>query len=445
VQSIHADSTQRVLLIQASAHLNVPTQTPEVLILPDGSRALVHSGENGIPQIWRKGEAWKIYFTELPVITIDAPEAIPFNKRRLKGTVESWNNDSLIESLHLEIWRRGSTSLSYPKPSFRLNLYHDMEYQVRGKGKLGADIERRKWILLAMTHEKLLFNNYIAYQLWNRSGGRRMPGVKPLPMNYVEVFYRGQYQGCYLQIPRPSEKELSTSVSSEGKVLVKVRTWQAGLFRPIDGLPPTKQDNQRENWAGTRELYPRNGEGLAFLEKTFHTVWSGKDPEFISWVTENFSLPNLVDLFLFVNLLNAQDNVGKNLFWFKPEQKAPYYAIPWDLDVVFGHYIPNSETDTSLRLLNTNRLLERLWEMNEPFHFKEKCKERWQELRKGPWQNDSVWTTFSETFHFLNKQRIYQRENLANPVFHYNPYWLNWYEYYFRRKVRFLDRLFKQV
>jgi spore coat protein H len=440
-EEIHIDSIHRIILINGPSELNFSGKTPEVIRLQDGSAFLVHQSPLNQPAIRMKNEWYTIFFTGFPILEIDASEPLPFNKRRIKGAIRCRKEEDSTACYYTEIWRRGASSLGYPKPSFRLNIFEDSAYTKKVKGSLVAGDSYKRWILLGLANENLLLNTFIAQSIWKTSGATYFSSITPLPYPFVELFYRGSYQGCYLAVPRPSEKVMAMNKSAKGQVLLKVRTWESVVFAYNLNLPPPKESHQKRHWAGVRELHPQTGEGLAFMEQTYHVVNSGSEREFNLHIEQYFSLSNLVDFFLFTNLLHALDNQGKNILWYRPGANSPYLAYPWDLDMVFGHTSAIG-LDTTIRILKDNKLFGRLWCKDAPFYFQDSCKVRWRELRNKAWSNAELWNLFYSTFSLLNRQRIYCREELVNPHFQLNLNWLNYYVYYFKRKLHFMDALF---
>jgi hypothetical protein len=148
----------------------------------------------------------------------------------------------------------------------------------------------------------------------------------------------------------------------------------------------------------------------------------------------------MVDYFLFLNLLRATDNLGKNVYVAKYNQDYPYFFIPWDLDGVFGTQYAG-EQDTSHSDILENGLYSRLMGDNHHYFFS-RAAVRWFELREGEFDEAALIERLSENINLLHTAGAYEREELIWSDFEYDEsnqtYMFNW----IHNRLEFLDEYF---
>ena len=75
-------------------------------------------------------------------------------------------------------------------------------------------------------------------------------------------------------------------------------------------------------------------------------------------------MENIIDYFLFINLIQANDNSGKNMFICRYDEGYPLSFVPWDLDLTFGNKNSIYTIDDPDDIILTNNLFDRLFELN---------------------------------------------------------------------------------
>jgi hypothetical protein len=93
-------------------------------------------------------------------------------------------------------------------------------------------------------------------------------------------------------------------------------------------------------------------------------------------------MPVVVDYYIFLNVLNAFDNVGKNMYWAvydKTKDKKLTLAV-WDLDATVGAKWLGEWAVPEFTINVNMNLYERLKTIN-PDNFIQQVNERYQELR----------------------------------------------------------------
>ena len=101
--------------------------------------------------------------------------------------------------------------------------------------------------------------------------------------------------------------------------------------------------NSSETWSGFENKYPDFGDGEPIEWKPLYDAVNvssdySSDANFTSKVDATYDLPVFLDYYLFIELMLASDNQGKNTYLSVYDQTvSPKLTItPWDLDGVWG-------------------------------------------------------------------------------------------------------------
>ncbi|MDR2921669.1 MAG: CotH kinase family protein [Tannerella sp.] len=384
-----------------------------------------------------------LYFTQLPIIKIDCDTEIPDEPRVLSHfTMVESNGNKTDSKLGIEV--RGGSSQSYPKKSYRIEFWADdkgeetLDYQLLG---MRSDDD---WNLQAMYNEPLRLRNKTSFELWREINTLYYQSSEPeaingVRMEYAELFLNSSYKGIYAVGERIDRKQLKLK-KHNGKIrgeLYKGVSWGAPTFTD---LPPFKNGDVR--WSGFEydypdEIAPQWNNLFGFVD----FVINAENNVFYANYKSKVQPDNAVDYYIFLNLLNAVDNAGKNIYTARYNANEPYFFVPWDLDGVFGRYYDGSRYD-SVTMQLSNGLYNRLWEDRATDGFYAKIKQRWSDLRKTVITPESIYNRFFEHYSYLKQNGTYEREKLAwkNYVFDENElnYILDWTE----RRIAYLDKLF---
>jgi hypothetical protein len=151
------------------------------------------------------------------------------------------------------------------------------------------------------------------------------------------------------------------------------------------------------------------------LYDAINFVVNSNDADFISHVNEYFDMPVVIDYYIFLYVLNAYDNRGKNMYWAvydKTEDKKITIGV-WDLDNSIGQrwtdqWIPNASSPDYPFADNMN-LYYRLKQLNAD-SFNEKVLERYQQLRTTCLSTDSLIMRCQDYYELLKNTGAAQRE-----------------------------------
>ena len=302
------------------------------------------------------------------------------------------------------------------------------------------------WILDAMYIDPGRMRNRVSTDLWNDFSARPYYAINEPDMvngtrgHFVEVFINDSYNGLYCMTEKIDRKQLnlkklkySTDLSTvtQRGALYKADNWSIGtqLGNPvtwgINTLPD--YDNKSEYWTAFNVKYPDFGDGEPIEWKPVYDAvtvpyWKTSDQVFTSKVSTYFDLPVFIDYYLFLDLLLATDNHGKNYYLSVYDQSvSPKVSLtPWDLDGVWGR-----RWDGSSGLTRADQSFETYTRNNEPQQnnlylrmlasntegFNDKLKSRYKELRGTYFSYTSLMERFQKYYGLFNKSGVNNRES----------------------------------
>jgi spore coat protein CotH len=221
----------------------------------------------------------------------------------------------------------------------------------------------------------------------------------------VEVFINDAYNGLYcmtekvdrkqLKLKKLETSELPPTVTQRGG-LYKGYTWASGTFGGNASFS-TSYNNNSETWSGFEVKYPDFGDGEPIDWKPLVdaiTVSSHltSNADFKSRVATSFDLPVFLDYYLFIELMLASDNQGKNTYFsvYNQKKSSMVTITPWDCDGTWGRRWDgssgltgaNQDFDTFIATHEhaQNNLFLRLKSLNHN-DYRNKLKDRYKELR----------------------------------------------------------------
>jgi len=302
------------------------------------------------------------------------------------------------------------------------------------------------WILDAMFIDPGRMRNRVSTDLWNEFSARPYYAANEPDMvngtrgNFVELFINDSYNGLYCMTEKIDRKQLnlkklkystdSSTVIQRG-ALYKADNWSIGtqLGNPITWginiLPD--YDNKSEFWTAFNVKYPDFGDGEPVEWKTVYNAvtvpyWKTSDEVFKSKVSTYFDLPVFIDYYLFLDLMLATDNHGKNYYLSVYDQTvSPKVSLtPWDLDGVWGR-----RWDGSSYLTRADQSFETYTKNNEPQQnnlylrmiasntegFNDKLKSRYKDLRGTFFSYTNLMARFQKYCGLFNKSGVATRES----------------------------------
>lgn len=389
---------------------------------------------------------YTLYFTQLPIILIESDNTIVDEPKVLASLVYTDDEQTVTSNIGIEL--RGGSSQGYPKKTYDIEFWEDETGNENRDVQFGELREDDDWILDALYNEPLRLRSYTASKLWKgihttyhiddeseaKSGADVM---------YVEIFLNRQYNGIYNLSEQVDRKQLKLK-KFNGNIrgeLYKGYSWGASVT--FTSLP--SYNNNNRVWSGYQFKYPNENDITDWnnLYQFTDFVINSSESDFATNIWSEFVEDNLVDYFLFLNLIRATDNKGKNIYLAKYKTDEPYYYIPWDLDGCFGT-IWNGTNQNITNDILTNGFMKRVIDEN-PNNTFTNIASTWFDYRDDIFSLNSLSNSITNQYNFFQDNKVYEREFLVYSNYSFDnqslEYTLNWLE----NRLEYLDIYFGNI
>lgn len=366
-------------------------------------------------------ENYQLVFTNLPIIQIFTYGAMIEDEPKILADfiindpnyfINGQAEQKLTANIGIEI--RGLSSQKYDKKAFGIEFWED---QIGAKKLDVSLLGMRKdddWILDAMFIDPARMRNRVSTDIW--LDFQQVPYIdyEPYAKNgtngqLVEIFINQEYRGIYTLTERIDRKLLKLKDFKETSnfgLLYKAIGWGD----PVTFTGYEEYDPNLYHWKGWEQKYPDPMDEGIFWEPMadfVKFVVESPDAQFKTNIGQQLNIKNAVDYFIFLNLIRADDNVGKNTFLAKYQQTDPFFFVPWDLDATWG--LSWSGNHTSPNGILSNGLFDRLLATNTD-NFKGRVKERWSNARQGIFTKEHLLNYFQDYNSLLNQRNAFSRE-----------------------------------
>lgn len=303
--------------------------------------------------------AARIQFTFLPLVEVNVSQTngsyYTTGTMRVTDPASAGYDSTVIAAFRY----RGASAQNYAKKSYAIKL-RDANGESVDRSYFGLRSDNN-WILDAMAIDPACMRNRVATDLWNDFStppyyhDRESKARTGTRGRFVEVFLNGSYHGLYCMTEKLDRKQLKLKKMADGQVhglLYKSAEWSyetlMGHEIDSDYFPqhaPRSYSNHlgQETWAGYELKYPDYETEAVDWEPLWNAVnfvATSSQATFDQEVAERFDRPVVDDYYLFIELLLATDNHGKNMFFFtydKTGDEGERIGIaPWDLDGTWG-------------------------------------------------------------------------------------------------------------
>lgn len=432
----------------------------------------------------------KIRFTFLPIVELNCSSVN--SKAYTTGSLRVTDPASLgYDSLMIAAFKyRGASSSNYPKRSYAIKLRDENGNSVDRK-LLGYRSDNN-WILDAMYIDLACMRNRVATDLWNAFECKPYYADREKKVRtgtrgkFVEVILNGQWWGLYCMTEKMDRKQLKlkkfvpASLSTTGEnevhgVLYKSNQWTYEVFMghesnddndnkqviyPHKKVSDYKNILGKETWCEYEFKYP-DYEDEAVEWRPLHDAANMVATSFIlniDSVKSRFDYPMLRDYYLFIDLLLATDNHGKNLFWYAYDTQGPegdkLSLAPWDLDGTFGQDWDGVITNTKDVTLDFDTYIKNYEHgqfaifdlIKSRSEWQQDLKDRYAELRiKGVISGDSIANRFANYASLFEASLADQREqDMWSKAYHSRHKDIQggatYAESWIRRRVNWLDQ-----
>jgi spore coat protein H len=444
------DHAQKLIVVnQNTEQINAQWTQPKTAVILDelySFRNSVSTIEIGVPyEVANSDETnYTLYFTQLPLVNIFTPHAIVDEPRVFADFTMSESNGNITRS-NIGIEYRGGWSQTLPKKSLRIEFWNDTSGQVTKDVSLLGMRNDDDWNLQAFYNEPLRIRSKTSNELWKilhtlYYQEQEPDAVNGIQMEYVEVFVNGQYRGVYALSERVDRKQLQLKkydYETRGE-LYKAVNWGVPTLRSLPDF-----NNSEPYWDGFEYKYPEEETDWINLYGFVDFVVNENNYYFFSDYPTIFEINNAVDYFIFLNLLRANDNRGKNIFIARYDQGEPYFYVPWDLDGVFGTMWRGKKENRTNDILS-NGLYDRIICDCSENGFCKRLTTRWNNLRRDEITHQNIMNLFRENFNYLSENGIYEREARAWGEYTLDETHLEYISEWLSARLSFLDEEFNK-
>lgn len=340
--------------------------------------------------------------TTLPLMNIECQEEIleetlPMNITLFDNRQGTANRLTSSEgTIHI----RGASARWYDKKGYRFSLTED---------SLGNNVRPRKvsllgmrqdddWLLYAAYNDQEKIRNVFSSNLWKYTcASDNAQGIDAgMEYKYIELFMNGEYWGLYALGYPIDTKQMEVQDNSDKEALYKV----VGFVR---------EDSYEILDEGNIEGYEvKGGKGVAEGEENWDLLLGYRDNLQLHMESDEelyggIDIDNAIDLYLFFNLIQGQDNVLgdkiKNQYVAIRKEEDGYKALyaPWDMDISWGNGWTPYEMNNVLQYgvePETNSVMEcgYLAQLlaNDGAAIWDKVLEKYHSLRKGGWSDENI-------------------------------------------------------
>ncbi|AZQ44577.1 CotH kinase family protein [Nonlabens ponticola] len=397
-------------------------------------------------EVTKEDETYTLFFTALPIISIESNSRID-DEPKVPATLHYADSTQQFTS-YIGIELRGRSSRIYSKKTYDLEFWEDVAGDDTRDVALDGLREDDDYILDAIYNEPLRLRSHISHQLWLDLHQPYYLDQEPeaksgADVRFVEVFLNNQYQGVFNLSEQIDRKQLKLKKFKKSKQVIRGELFQGDNWGDATVLyKATDYDNDKRDWNGFILKYPQDTTDWSNLHQMVSTATAKNQELFEDNIWQQFNYDNFIDYFIFVNVVRATDNTGKNIYVARYDNDQPYFYVPWDLDGVFGtQYYGKVDNITDDVLGNSlqNRLMR-----ESSSKFKKDLETRWKELRKNLLSTPNLIKLFEDKYNYLNDHKIYERESMVQEEFDSHQLQLEYIKSWTNRRMDYLDTVFIQ-
>ena len=406
-------------------------------------KIIVVSGrENSSETIEIQGETYKLFRTAMPIITI-ATDGPIVNSPAVHGTISVADADGNVIEMHAGFKIRGTSSQQYEKKSYRVELWADATGSTMMDTTFLGLRSDDDWNLEALWAQPLRLRDKVANELWMEMHPLYYQDLEPdarsgVRMEYADVFVNGSYVGIYALSERMDRKQLELKkFNGENRgLLYKGNGTGAPTFESLPAY-----DNTLGTWDNYEWVYPNEAEASydwSHLYSFTNFVMNASDNVFYAQYSAQFDKGNAIDYYLFINALQAMDNMGRNLFLARYKKTGPYFYLPWDLDAVWGLDTDGKPTN-NVNGLMSNGFYDRLIHDCTDNGFVASAQTRYNALRNTVLTKEHIMQLVQNQYNALLENGAYDREHEAWPDFTLDESQLTYMSNWLEARFNYLD------
>jgi hypothetical protein len=334
--------------------------------------------------------------------------------------------DGVCDELKIKVKHRGGTTNEKDrhKRNFKIKVIDD-EGGKRDVSLLGLRKDN-SWVLDAGQVDLFRLRNYVAAGIWQDFAPRpyyadQEPKARSATRGtVVELFVDDRYEGIY-HLCEPIDRKQMKLKKFDADGTIHGALWKATSFGDATFWNvPAAYDNSAEKndvwevkYPSLEDLCPSD---YTTLHDAIEFVATASATEFNRQVADYFDMPVLIDYYLFVNLTNAFDLCGKNIYWAVYDKAADRRLTPamWDMDCTMGQNYKDNPlhpdyVSSTTPLLVPNKIFHQLLRLNTD-HFQQRMAERYANLRQGIFSTSNLQQRYADVFARLKRCGAVDRE-----------------------------------
>ena len=385
---------------------------------------------------------WAYAQSSMPTVTIVTDGPI-VNTPAVHGTITVDDHNGTVIVMHAGFKIRGTSSQQYEKKSYRVELWADETgAEMIDTTFLGLRSDD-DWNLEAMWAQPLRLRDKVANELWmemyqlpyQENEPEALPGIR---MKYVDLYLNEAYVGVYALTERMDRKQLGLRKYNGNLrgMLFKGNGPGAPTFDTLPGY-----DNTMDTWDNYEWVYPNESDTVidwSSLYSFTNFVMNSSNIAFYSQYSTMFDAQNAIDYFLFINVLKAMDNMGRNLFVARYKKSSEFLYMPWDLDAIWGLDTDGSQTNDATGFM-TNGFYDRLLNDCSDNGFVKLTQARYNTLRDSILTREHIMELVRNQYEELLADGVYDREHEAWPEFTVDESQLDYMSDWLDARFAYLD------
>ena len=366
-----------------------------------------------------------ITFTNLPIVVLQGEFGYDYQN----GIVHLFHPDSVgyNSDMLAKIKWRGGTTNGEGKNKRNYTLKFVNEKGKKQKRQFFGLRTNNYWILNAGQVDLSRCRNLICHELW-QDMARKPYYIDKAPNaitnsrgTFVEVILNNEYRGLYSMCENVDQEQMQLKKYDEENEVFHGQLWKTDSWDGTGMTDLKNYDNNQETYRGFETKYPDfddvNPTDYSTLYNAIDFVVNSSDLLFEEKVEDYFDVPILIDYYLFVNVLVARDNCGKNMFWgcYDREMDKKLTIGVWDLDCTIGQNYTDIEPhpdsfgpEVDMRSKQM-RVIDRI--LNIPY-YASAVQYRYKELAPIYLNADSLIARFEKYFSFFERGGAATREEL---------------------------------
>jgi hypothetical protein len=357
---------------------------------------------------------------DMPTVTIVTDGPI-VNTPAVHGTITVDDHQGTVIQMHAGFKIRGTSSQQYDKKSYRVELWSDETGSEMADTTFLGLRSDDDWNLEALWAQPLRLRDKVANELWMEmyqlpyleNEPTALPGIR---MEYVDLYVNDDFMGVYALTERMDRKQLGLR-KYNGNIrglLFKGNGAGAPTFDTLPGY-----DNALDTWDNYEWVYPNESDTVydwSSLYNFTNFVMNASDIAFYSQYSTMFDADNAVDYFIFINVLKAMDNMGRNLFVARYKKTSTFFYAPWDLDAIWGLDLDGQQTVDAKGILS-NGFFDRLMDDCSENGFANKTRDRYNALRETVLNREHIMELVRNQYQALVECGAYDHEHEAWPEY----------------------------